>query len=426
MQKILFSLLFSLLIVPMTQAELTEAELDRRIEALRKRDFVIQIQSESGEPYAGEVSYELTRHGFEFGTALAASMLGAEGVHFGSNAEEITDADRETYQRIARELFSAAVMENIMKWSTMEGPGGVERPERVAAAEHAVAWCMEAGLKLRGHCLVWGVPRWLPGWQKELAKGDPKLIEEAIRGRMKRALERFQGRVTEWDLVNEMMHADIFREGLGRENGAFYFDWVREIDPDIKLYVNEYGVLQGDEVDDYVAHIRELLAAGVKVDGIGDQAHFFKPMPSSEHLWGILDKLGQFGLPVKITEFDYQHEEVDEEQRAKDLVRFYKVCFAHPAVEGIYMWGFWDGRHWRKNAGLWDRDWNPKPAAEAYRNLIQREWHTEGTVKVTDGRLSFRGFPGDYVLRVDGEEHRLRLEEEGTEVRLMIGGGMYD
>jgi endo-1,4-beta-xylanase len=35
------------------------------------------------------------------------------------------------------------------------------------------------------------------------------------------------------------------------------------------------------------------------------------------------------------------------------------MCFAHPSVEGILMWGFWQGKHWRPNAFLWKKDWTP-------------------------------------------------------------------
>ncbi len=60
----------------------------------------------------------------------------------------------------------------------------------------------------------------------------------------------------------------------------------------------------------------------------------------------------------------------EEELKAKELVDYYKICFAHPAVEGILMWGFWAGANWIPVSSLYNRDWSPTPAAEAYYNLI--------------------------------------------------------
>lgn len=94
-------------------------------------------------------------------------------------------------------------------------------------------------------------------------------------------------------------------------------------------------------------------------------------------------KLQQFNLPIRITEFNtpgqrskyYKHRELqttqDEElQKAKDLVDYYTICFASPHVEGILMWGFWEGDNWIPQSSLYKRDWTPTAALSAYQNLI--------------------------------------------------------
>lgn len=58
----------------------------------------------------------------------------------------------------------------------------------------------------------------------------------------------------------------------------------------------------------------------------------------------------------------------EEELKAKEMVDYYKICFAHPAVEGILMWGFWEGDNWIRPSSLYKRDWTPTPAAIAYQN----------------------------------------------------------
>ncbi len=66
-----------------------------------------------------------------------------------------------------------------------------------------------------------------------------------------------------------------------------------------------------------------------------------------------LDRLAEFKLPIRITEFNfpgqqskyYQKRGVrlsDEEEQAKAraLADYFRICFAHPSVEGILLWGF--------------------------------------------------------------------------------------
>jgi GH35 family endo-1,4-beta-xylanase len=197
-----------------------------------------------------------------------------------------------------------------------------------------------------------------------------------------------------------MMHKDIFAEGMKLDSQAVYFDWAKAVAPGVSFYVNEYGILSGNDADRYVKHIRVLLDNGAAIGGIGMQAHFFKPVPANEQLWATLEKFRPFDLPVRITEFDLHYEGMTDEQQAEQLRRFYKTCFAHPSVVGIHMWGLWQGSHWRPQAAMWRKDWTPRPAAEAYVKLMTDTWRTRGLAAPDDnGRFSFRGFYGTYRFR---------------------------
>ncbi|NJK91299.1 MAG: hypothetical protein HC904_05390 [Blastochloris sp.] len=139
-------------------------------------------------------------------------------------------------------------------------------------------------------------------------------------------------------------------------------------------------------------------------------------MPESAKVWEILDKMGQFGLPVKITEFDQVYKGMTEEAQADDLERFYRLCFAHPAVQGIYMWGFYEGAHWRPGSALWRKDWTPKLAAERYQRLMAKDWHSEGKEVLKDGGLGFRGFYGIYEMENEEFVWEVHCLKEGTRV----------
>lgn len=172
-----------------------------------------------------------------------------------------------------------------------------------------------------------------------------------------------------------------------------------------------------------MAQIRKLLAQGVPIAGIGVQGHLHTDTFGRNQLKSALDSLGLFGLPVRITEFNmpgqrskYHVEKItsmtpeEEALRAREMVDYYKICFAHPAVEGILMWGFWAGANWIPVSSLYKRDWSPTPAAEAYRDLIYNEWWTKdsGTAG-KDGVFSIPAFYGKYNVTVRGISKEIHL-----------------
>lgn len=110
--------------------------------------------------------------------------------------------------------------------------------------------------------------------------------------------------------------------------------------------------------------------------------------------------MAQFGLPIKITEFDVIAP--TEAEKARILTDVYRVAFAHPAVDGILMWGFWEGAHWAPKAALFKKDWEPLPIAKAYLDLVYNQWWTKldgFTNKV--GELPVGAFFGEYILSID-------------------------
>ena len=358
-------------------ASLDDADLDAKIETLRKGDFKVHLPA-----FPGPVAYQMVRHDFPFGTCVNARVLLADG----------PDADK--YRETLVAYFNAAVDEGSMKWKNME-----PEPGRHVDDVPMNVWqkCHELGIPMRGHCIFWGTNQGPAEWHKTLA---PEALEKAMKARADRVLALFRGKIAEWDLNNEMLHGDVYAKALGLANGAAYFKWCKAVAPDVTFYVNDYAILAGD-ADPYVAHIRAMQADGAAIGGIGVQGHFQGGAPPSEKVWTNLDKLGALGLPVKVTEFDIQMS--DETKQAADTRRFYKLCFAHPAVRGILMWGFWEGRHWRPEGALWRKDWSIKPNGREYVRLVTDEWVTRGEGRVSaDGRLAFRGFYGTYRFTAGG------------------------
>ena len=192
---------------------------------------------------------------------------------------------------------------------------------------------------------------------------------------------RYRDKFFEYDLNNEMIHANYYEDRLGPEFIKQMALWVKEGDPNAKLFVNDYDILTGKRLDDYVKHIRKLLDMGVPIAGIGVQGHLHGDSFDAEALQNALDTLAKFNLPIRVTEFNFpgqrskyysdpanrnaQLSPEEEQVKAQALRDYFRISFAHPAVTGIMMWGFWEGANWIPQSSLYKRDWTPTPAAAA-------------------------------------------------------------
>ncbi|MHA1998744.1 MAG: hypothetical protein ACTSU9_11530 [Promethearchaeota archaeon] len=90
-----------------------------------------------------------------------------------------------------------------------------------------------------------------------------------------------------------------------------------------------------------------------------------------------------------------------EENQAEYLECMYKVCFAHPSVESIIYWDFWDGSAWMEQSGFLREDWSHKPVFTRLSHLINEEWNTTGTsFSSSSGELHINGFFGEYNVSI--------------------------
>jgi len=355
------------------------------------------------------VTVEQLRHEFWFGCAIANNIAG------GSWSEET----KKMYKEKFLGNFNSAVTENAVKWGTMEPRKG-EVNYRII--DTILKFTDENKMPLRGHNIFWGIPQFVQPWVKELSDAD---LKQTLQNRAETLGARYKGRFAEYDLNNEMIHGNYYEDRLGPDITKLMAQWVHNGDPDAKLWVNDYDILTGNRLADYMKHIRKLLSQGVPISGIGVQGHLHSETFDRYALKNALDSLALFKLPVRVTEFNlpgqrskYYNQKItvmtpeEEQQKAKDIVDYYRICFAHPAVEGILMWGFWEGANWIPVSSLYKRDWTPTPAAEAYKDLIFNEWWTRVSGKTgKDGVFSTPAFYGKYRVTVNGESKEVDLSK---------------
>ncbi len=388
--------------------ELGPEVIEARIRQHRMGDLVVRAKP------GAQVHVEQLRHEFWFGAALSS----------GAFSGRLSAEDQSRYEETFLSNFNAAVTENALKWHDMERRRG---KVNYGVVDAALAWTDEHDIPLRGHCVFWGIPGRVQNWLKQLDDDD---LREALKTRATTIAGRYRGRFAEFDLNNEMMHANYYADRLGPGITKQMANWFKEADPDARLFVNDYDVLTGNRLEDYIKHIRGLLEQGVPLAGIGVQGHLHGESFDPKALHHALDELAKIGLPIRVTEFnmpgqrsafrrrrDLKLTAEQEQAKAKALTDYYRICFSHPAVEGILMWGFWEGANWIRQSSLYRRDWTPTPAAEAYRDLVFKQWWTRWEGKAdANGQCRVRAFYGKYAVTCGAEPKEVLLSQEKKEV----------
>lgn len=365
------------------------AALDR-IGKLRMADYSAQINDAEGKPLANiPVTVDLHRHQFGFGTCVNRGML------------TIAGSDGERYRDIVRRTCSRVVFENDLK------PDSFPRDEKgFAQLEKSFAWLKEHDIQVRGHYLIQEA---VDGWTRERL-GDPAKLRQTYMKSIRERIEWVGDRVTEWDAVNHPI-AWGGAEMLGTKEPPLdtlsmdLFHEARRL-TDLPLCINEDQLFRpGPQQDKTFELLDKLKQEGVRVDGLGNQAHFNSSfLPSPEELLRVTDRFTAVVPKQVVTEFDIVTR--GDEELAADYLRDCLIaCFSHPAYDGFMLWGFWEGSHWIPEAALWRKDWSVKPVGHMWEEWSTKRFHTRMTL-TTDhlGKISWRGFKGSYRVRAGEKE----------------------
>lgn len=314
-----------------------------------------------------------------------------------------------------------------------------------------VDWALANGLRVRGHPLVWMVPKAVPSWLRRYPYDRQMMfLEHHVRSMIRCT----RGRVRLWDLVNEMLWEPSLRHLSDRrwphlesaEEMLTYIEpavrWAKEEDPSGTYVLNDYGlelnlVHQDGRIvraTDQRRRFRELIELMYRrnclPDAIGTQMHDGTWVPA-DLMYKVLDELSSTGLPVQITEF-WAHDdgcpnasELSAEQLQQARIRYVTDCltvaFGHPAVNHFTFWGnemFYENadptvRHYRSA-------WQPSRVYQAVYDLIKTQWMTP-SISVTTGptgETEFRGFHGRYRVRLTRPEGRTTCWEFDTHAQV--------
>lgn len=257
------------------------------------------------------------------------------------------------YGAVFARHFNYVTAEYEMKWDPIEKTRG---SEDFSGGDTIAAYAAAHGMQAKGHALIWhqAVPSWV-------ASLSPSELRTEFARHIRSVVTHYRGRVLAWDVVNEAiadnglgLRDSMFRQKLGDGYVAEAFRAAREADPQALLFYNDYGgEALGGKSDAIYEMVRNLLAQGVPIDGVGLQMHVRAAAPPSEaNVAANMRRLAALGLRVNISEMDVRIGDlggatVANLDRQKSVYHsLVAVCVAEPACHAVTFWGFTDAHSW--------------------------------------------------------------------------------
>ncbi len=291
-------------------------------------------------------------------------------------------------------------------------------------ADEFVEFGEKNNLWMLGHTLVWHnqTPEFF--WHNDNGKPKSKAeLIETMRAYIEKVAGRYNGRINAWDVVNEIIgeKGEYRDKGWVKAFGGDGYEVVRNAfifadmyAPDCELYYNDFNVWRPAHVNGIVTMVKRLQSEGIRIDGVGIQAHWGLNYPKTEYIEHAIDTLASLGVKVMISEMDvdvlpltregqiigqslsepqFQLEEFETyldpykdglpEDVAKRLdaryEELFRIFFKHRnQIDRVTFWGLSDDRSWKNGYPvpnrtnyplLFNRDLTAKPALDAIINV---------------------------------------------------------
>jgi endo-1,4-beta-xylanase len=294
-----------------------------------------------------------------------------------------------------KDQFTVVVAENAMKPEELAKAG--EGKYDFDNADELVNFAVKNNMKVRGHCLIWH--QQMPSWF--FTDNGKDVSREVLIARMEKyitdVVTHFKGRVYAWDVVNEAfvfgennvktdengMRMSRFREIVGPEFLEIAFRAAALADPEALLFYNDYETQNYSKIKAISKWVKDMQANGVKVDGIGHQAHYTIVHPAINVFENAILEYAKLGVQQHVTEMDIAlnanlmenkvYEATPEllEKQAERYADLFKLFIKHKEhITAVLLWGVNDSNTWltgwpmrRFEAPLlFDAKNNPKPA----------------------------------------------------------------
>ena len=313
--------------------------------------------------------------------------------------------------------FNAISPDNELKPESLHPRPDVWNFER---ADNYCSFGRENGMWILGHTLCWHNQTpdffWTRPDGSTMSKDD---IFNSIESYIRTVCTHFLGMVDAWDVINEIVSEDGGYRDLGWVHAlgadpAVVDEFVKHVfrcaekyAPDTELYYNEFNCWRPTKLAGIVRLVRMLQAEGIRIDGVGIQAHWGLNYPKNHYIEEAIEQLYALGVKVNITELDvdvlpiskegqvigrslqdpqYQLEEFEEfldpykdglpaeveDQLAARYEELFRIFYGHrDQIARVTFWGIHDGTSWKNGSPiarrtnyplLFQRDFTPHKA----------------------------------------------------------------
>jgi len=399
--------------------------IERNIEEHRKGDATVKVVGEEGQAVK-DASVEVCQKTHEFLFGCNAFVLG----------QLDSPEKHRKYEEAFVRLFNFATVP--FYWEGTEPKQGELRYAegsrdiwRRPPPDRYIPFAKKHGITLKGHPLLWHAynPPWLPK--------DAEALKKLYQKRFADIARRYAKDIKIWDVVNESL-CSTKAYPLYTSDRAYVAWAFREaaplFGPDNLLMINEvnFSNCSVGEANPYYRQVKQLLADGVGVKGIGFQFHFFSPEAlkslanpgyAPKAMLDAYDSFAAFNVPLFVTEITIPTPAKDGQAEQAELVgNFYKLWFSAPRMAGITWWNLGDGTavkgENKARGGLVDENFDPKQSYRTLDRLIHQEWKTRLSAKTdSQGVFRFRGFYGKYSVKITAggktQDYSIDLARDG-------------
>ena len=270
-------------------------------------------------------------------------------------------------------------------------------------ADRFIDEALHQGLRIRGHALLFGklsdiyeepnLQTWLDTYYRDDAD-KRQALQELVDHHIDTMVTRYQGRITQWDVVNEPLglfgqgelEDNVFLRNLGPDYIANAFKRAHLADNQARLFLNEqFDRYTGPRADAFIALVKHLKSQGVPIHGVGLEHHMLFTLAPREETKAFIQRLSALGVDVEITELDARLRLfADAENPHLAQAEYYRdimtACLDIKACKGVTFWGLHDQDAWHKDLPwmfatpndpyLFDQDKNPKISAKLISETI--------------------------------------------------------
>ncbi|MBH0035213.1 endo-1,4-beta-xylanase [Pseudoalteromonas sp. NZS71_1] len=336
--------------------------------------------------------------------------------------QDIVTGKNAAAQSIIAKQFNTVTLENAMKAEVIYPQQG---KVDFSGADAFIDFAKQNNMFTVAHTLVWH--NQTPDWFFTNSKNEPNTPAEQLE-QMRKHIElvagRYKNKVDAWDVVNEVIADDgsyrptvwVNRVGDGDTMVKAAFKYAQQYSPSTELYYNDFNAWRPEKRDGIIRMIKMLQKEGIRIDGIGIQAHWGLNFPKMQYIEQAIDAYAALGIKVMITELDidvlpltkegqitgtdmmkpqFQLEEfetyldpyknglpsdVEAQLNARYKALFELFYAKRDKIDRVTFWGLHDGMSWKNDYPipnrtnyplLWDRNLNPKPVIKTIADVVK-------------------------------------------------------